>query len=87
VSNPVDKPVKAFVDLKMAIDNDRRDVKEIALKADVDRNTIWRWVEGLTQNPNIAEVDKVLRALGYKLKVTPTPPSVKPWRKRSKITP
>ena len=82
MSNPVDKPVKAVVDLKMALMNDKRDITVIARAAGVDRNTIWLWLEGRTKNPNIAEVDKVLRALGYKLAVTPTPPRVKPWRKR-----
>jgi DNA-binding phage protein len=66
----------------MALENDKRPIEVIARKADVDRNTIWRWLDGKTTNPNIAEVDKVLRALGYELRVAPTPPRVKPWRKR-----
>ena len=83
MSNTPEKPPQAFLDLKMAIEADtKREVEEIGRKAGVDRNTIWRWLDGQTRNPNIAEVDKVLRALGYKLEVNPRPPRVKPWRKR-----
>jgi DNA-binding phage protein len=86
LSNSVKRPVQAVIDLKMALENDTREVKAIALKAGVDRNTIWRWLDGKTKNPNITEVAKVLRTLGYELKVTPTPPHVKPWRKRNTET-
>ena len=48
---------------------DPRSVEDIARDSGVDRNTIWFWVRGQTTNPNIAQVDKVARALGFSLEL------------------
>lgn len=74
MSNPVKQPAQAVIELKRAIMNDPRSVEALAIAAGVDRNTIWLWVEGKTKNPNISEVEKVANALGYKLRLDPTPP-------------
>jgi DNA-binding phage protein len=69
MSNTPDRPPWAFVELKRAIRGEARTVEEIAKSSGVDRNTIHRWLNGLTANPNIAEVDKVARALRLKLRL------------------
>ena len=89
MSRAADKPVRAFVQLCAAIRNDPRSIEAIALASGVDRNTIWLWVEGRTTNPNIAQLDKVARAMRFKLELTPsspmkakaTPPIA--WRRRA----
>jgi DNA-binding phage protein len=73
VSQAAEKPVRAFVQLLAAIRKDPRAVEAIAAASGVDRNTIWFWVEGKTTNPNIAQVDKVARAMGFKLELIPPP--------------
>jgi DNA-binding phage protein len=58
-----------------AIGKDPRSVEDIARASGVDRNTIWFSVRGQTTNPNIAQVDKVARALGFSLELSPSPPA------------
>ncbi len=62
-------PVLALVQLCAAIDKDQRTREDIAKAAGVDRNTIRFWMDGTTTNPNIGQVDKVARALGYRLEL------------------
>jgi DNA-binding phage protein len=73
LSQAAEKPVRAFAQLCAAIRNDPRSVEAIALASGVDRNTLWLWVDGRTTNPNIAQVDKVARALGFSLELSPPP--------------
>jgi DNA-binding phage protein len=75
LSRAAEKSVRAFVQLWAAIRNDPRSVEAIALASGVDRNTIWLWVDGETTKPNIAQVDKVARALGFSLELSPSPPA------------
>jgi transcriptional regulator with XRE-family HTH domain len=79
LSNTPERLPDALVELKKLILNGRRtlrsdqnlqrEVLAIARASGVDRNTIWRWLEGKTQNPNIDEVDKVARVLGFRLEL------------------
>ena len=79
MSNTPERLPNALVELKKLILNGRhtlrsdqnlqREVLAIARASGVDRNTIWRWLEGKTQNPNIDEVDKVARVLGFRLEL------------------
>ena len=71
MSQAAEKPVRALAQLCTAIMNDPRSVEDIARASGVDRNTIWFWVRGQTTNPNIAQVDKVARALGFSLELSP----------------
>jgi DNA-binding phage protein len=64
---PAKKRVQAFAQLCQAIKNDPRTPEAIALKSGVDRNTIWFWLDGRTNNPNISQVEKVAHTLGYRL--------------------
>ena len=67
MSNTPEKPVEVFAELKRAITADGRSDEAIGQAAGVSRLTIRLWRAGETKNPNIAEVDKVARALGYEL--------------------
>jgi hypothetical protein len=70
LSNSAEEPVKAFAELKRAIMADGRTEAALGLASGVSRLTIRLWLDGKTHNPNIAEVDKVARALGYRLRLT-----------------
>ena len=74
MSQAAKEPVHAFTQVCAAIMNDPRSIDAIAVAAGVSRNTIWLWLDGKTTNPNIAQVDKVARALGFSLELTPPPP-------------
>lgn len=71
MSRAAEKPVRAVAEVCAAILKDQRTVEEIALQSGVDRNTIWFWIRGETTNPNIAQVDKVARALGFDVGLIP----------------
>jgi transcriptional regulator with XRE-family HTH domain len=73
LSHAAEIPVHALAQLCAAIKADPRSVEAIALAAGVDRNTLWLWMNGVTTNPNIAQVDKVARALGFTLELWPPP--------------
>ncbi len=73
MSQAAETTVRAVAQICAAIRADPRSVTAIALASGVDRNTIWLWLDGKTTNPNIAQVDKVARALGFTLELWPPP--------------
>jgi DNA-binding phage protein len=72
MSLAADRPVPVLTQLCAAIQKDPREVAAIARASGVDRNTIWLWLERRTTNPNIAQVDKVARAMGFSLELKKT---------------
>ena len=72
-------PNDAFGELKEALND--YDIESVASAADVHVTTLYHWLDGRTTGPRITTMQKVAKAIGYKIVLHLTAKgSVKPKR-------